>query len=229
MARILVVDDQKSALLALDSILTKHDHVVVTATNFYDAMEYLKTQPIDLMITDAVMPGISGYDLIKTVRNDGKYAKLGIIMVTGRREKKDVQRSVEAGADDYVVKPIDPDILMGKVKGLLSKRSTSSAGFYDCPVHFDAKWMGNTQVVSISEMGMTLTTTLQMPIGFKVQVDCELFKLIGIEIPTLRITNCTLQDTNSQMFIIHGHFVGLSEKELQFIRLWLFKKKDTAA
>lgn len=229
MARILIVDDQKSALLTLDSILTKHGHVVVSVTNTHDALACLIKNPIDLIITDAVMPGITGFDLIKAIRKENNFQKIGIIMVTGRREKKDVEQSLKAGADDFVVKPVDPDILMAKVAGLLSKRGASSnQDFYECKTFMPAKWLANTSIVAISEVGVTLTSQIQLPIGFKTKVESELFETMEIDPPTLRITNCFAMATDTQMYTLHSHFVGLTEKELQAIRLWLVKKEKVA-
>src|SRR5690606_1125292 len=106
----------------------------------------------------------------------------------------------------------------------------SAGDFFECSVKIPASWVADTHIVSLSEVGLTLTSSLQLPIGYKTKLDSELFTTIQIDTPTIRITNCYSHSAGSNLFTIHAHFVGLTEKELQAIRVYLFKQgKPTSA
>src|SRR5688572_26828558 len=109
MARVLVVDDQKSVLMTLEALLAKEGHLVSSCLNAADALSKLQEENFDLLVTDAIMPGgETGYALIRTIRSHPKLTDLPVILVTGKREREDVERGLLAGTDDYVVKPVDP-------------------------------------------------------------------------------------------------------------------------
>ena len=69
------------------------------------------------------MPHYTGFELIHTVRNNPKFKHMSIVMLTGLRERKDVERALTVGVDDYIVKPIDPLLLIQKVNSLFEKKA----------------------------------------------------------------------------------------------------------
>lgn len=221
MARILIVDDQRSVLLTLEGILTKEQHSVVSCMNSTDALENLTREHFDLLVTDAIMPGGStGYALVRTLRGSEKWADLPVIMVTGKREKADVQRGMEAGVDDYIVKPIDPDILTAKVTNLLS-RTAKKQNFAEAAVRAKADWATKTEVVRVSEMGVGLQSNFPAPLGAKIRLTSPLFEEMGLSEPLVRIASCEKIPGNEPQYRIQAHFIGLNEKELQPLRLWI--------
>jgi DNA-binding response OmpR family regulator len=221
MARILIVDDQKSVLLTLEGILTKEQHTVVSCANSTDALDFLTRESFDLLVTDAIMPGGStGYALARTVRSSERWANMPIIMVTGKREREDVKRGLESGADDYIVKPIDPDILTAKVSSLLS-RTTKKQTFAEASVRAKADWSTKTEVTAVSEMGVTLQSNFPAPVGAKIRLTSALFQEIGLSEPLVRIATCDLLPGVEPLYRIQAHFIGLNEKDLQPLRLWI--------
>ena len=221
MARILIVDDQKVILKTLEAVLVKNGHTVTACSDGFDAVEKVTQQTFELVITDIVMPkGVSGYDLIKTIRKNPKTAELGVILLSGKREKKDVKRGMEAGADDYIVKPIDEEILKAKVAWVLERKSkTPASAFVDLAISEPAKFTADLKVVGISELGMTLTSPQPLNLNSKITIDSGLFADVGIEVPILRVTACTADEKFG--FFIRLQFVGLSEKSLQPLRVWI--------
>ena len=122
MAFILVVEDQKSVLMQVEALLRSRGHAVITAANSHDALDQLSRFQIDMIITDIMMPGgASGFELAKTIKKDPRFAGKPIMMMTGRRDAKDVEKGIMSGADDYVVKPLDSDLFIAKVEALLQK------------------------------------------------------------------------------------------------------------
>lgn len=222
MARILLVDDQRSALITLEAILAKEQHSVATCMNTVDAMNKLQSEPFDLLVTDAIMPGSeTGYALIRTVRNHPKLAKLPVILVTGKREKEDVERGLQAGTDDYVVKPVDPDIFLAKVTSLLKRVGKGPSHFAEAPVHAKAEIETKTEIIGVSELGLVLHSNIQTPPGLRLRVNSALFDELDIAPPMLRVASCEPVPAAEPTFKVSTHFIGLTEKELQPLRLWI--------
>ena len=126
MAHILVVDDDELILKIAKSILHKAGHVVTLAKDGHQALEAIELELYDMIITDANMPnGVSGFSLVSTIRKNERCNAIPIMFLTGRKDKSDVSRALEAGVDDYVVKPIDPDLFVAKVEALINKKTAS--------------------------------------------------------------------------------------------------------
>lgn len=227
MARILIVDDQKSVLLTLEALLGTHGHTVVACTNAIDALKVLTSEPMDLVITDAIMPGgADGYALTRTIRKEVKLSKIPIILLTGRREKSDVEKGIQAGVDDYVVKPLDPELLMAKVHNLLLKNPDEAVHFVEAQVRFKAEWDSKTEITAVSELGVTLKSLVPIPTGKILRLHSTFFAEVGIpEIP-LRVDQCSELAGTEGYFKIDTHFVGISEKELSPLRLWIRSRRS---
>ncbi len=109
---ILIVDDSNSVRNFVSSILERNGFDTVKAVNGVDALEKVKDEEIDLMITDLEMPKMHGFELISTMRKQKKFADLPIIILTGRAGIKHRQTAAEEGADAFIVKPFkEKDLL----------------------------------------------------------------------------------------------------------------------
>ncbi|RYZ88734.1 MAG: response regulator [Proteobacteria bacterium] len=221
MGHILIVDDQQSVLLTLEALLKSEQHVVTACTNAIDAMEKLNNERFDLVISDVVMSvGGNGIALLRTIRGQPKFAGLPVILLTGKREKEDVQRGIEAGANDYVVKPIDPTLLLAKIKNMLTKDSEAPR-FAEASLSVKAEFETKTEVVAISELGCVLHSNVSPLQGTLLRVHSEAFREMGLASVTLRIVTIEPTTTQDGAYKITGNFVGLSEKELTPLRLWI--------
>lgn len=222
MAKILIVDDQRSVLLTLEALLLKYGHIVTACTNSIDALDRLSSEPFDLVITDAIMPvGASGYALIKTLKNNPQFAHIPVILLTGKREKADVEKGIAAGANDYAVKPIDPELLIAKVKNLLAKSDKETAHFAEAPVYVKAEWQTKTEIMAVSELGLLVKSNIPMTPGSLLRMSSLFLEEMGIPQVALRIASCEEVKVTETFYKIQTHFVGLSEKELSPLRLWI--------
>ncbi len=118
---ILVVDDSKIVLDISEFVLTSAGYDVVTATGGNPAIEVLAGQSIDLALVDINMPGMDGYTLTRTIRQDPQLARLPIIMVTTEAEARDKQQGFDAGANAYLVKPVEPEEMLTHVRLLIGE------------------------------------------------------------------------------------------------------------
>lgn len=105
--RILVVDDSPTATLYLSKKLQEMGHDVVQAKNGREAWQYLQTHPERLVITDWVMPEMNGLELCRQVRAKGGAPYIYLILMTVKDLRKDRLEGLQAGADDFLTKPVD--------------------------------------------------------------------------------------------------------------------------
>jgi signal transduction histidine kinase/ActR/RegA family two-component response regulator len=120
--KILVVDDDVRNIFAITSMLENQKLRVVFAENGRDAIDTLKQTPdIDLVLLDIMMPEMDGYETARAIRVFPKYSQLPIIALTAKAMKGDREKCLEAGASDYIIKPVDTDKLLSLVKAWLHK------------------------------------------------------------------------------------------------------------
>ena len=117
-ARILVVDDLAPNLHLLKVKLQAEYYDVVTARSGYEALDIAGKEKLDLILMDAMMPGMNGFEACEKLKQNPKTWHIPVIMVTALEETKDRIAGLEAGADDFITKPIDDFNLMARVKSL---------------------------------------------------------------------------------------------------------------
>jgi two-component system KDP operon response regulator KdpE len=120
-ATILIVDDEPQIRRVLRTTLTSHGYVVMEAKSGDEALEQIRKEPADLILLDVNMPGISGLDTCREIRSQGD---VPIIMLTVRNTERDKVQALDAGADDYVVKPFGSEELMARIRAALRRTSS---------------------------------------------------------------------------------------------------------
>ena len=113
---LLVVDDNEMNRDMLSRRLSRHGHMVVTAENGQKSLELIEQQSFDLILLDIMMPGISGIEVLKTVRQSYSASELPVIMVTAKGDSDDVVTALKLGANDYVIKPLDFPVVIARIQ-----------------------------------------------------------------------------------------------------------------
>lgn len=116
---LLLVDDSRVNLRAYAAVLEGLDHDIVTATSGNEAVRLLAERQFALLLIDVRMPGIDGFETVELLRHRLRRAT-PVIFVTGEIDDEAMRRAYEFGAVDYLVKPVDPHVLRGKVRNLLA-------------------------------------------------------------------------------------------------------------
>lgn len=123
---ILAVDDEEDILELLRFNLAREGYQITCAASGEDALRIARTQPVDLIVLDLMLPGIDGLDVARKIKNDLKFKHIPIIMLTAKGEEADVVTGLELGASDYVTKPFSPRILIARIKATLRSASKAS-------------------------------------------------------------------------------------------------------
>jgi CheY-like chemotaxis protein len=120
--RVMIVDDDVRNIFALTSLLEDRGMVVVSHDNGRDAIRYLQGQAdVDVVLMDIMMPEIDGIDTIREIRKLSTCKDLPIIAVTAKAMKGDREKCIEAGAWDYLSKPVEAELMIGMLRAWLHR------------------------------------------------------------------------------------------------------------
>jgi CheY-like chemotaxis protein len=119
---VLIVEDDMRTMFAMARLLAGHGVQPVKAENGGRALELLAEHPdVDLVLLDMMMPVLDGYETLRRLRAQPTFATLPVVALTAKAMKEDRQRCLEAGATDYLSKPVDQDRLLSLLRVLLSR------------------------------------------------------------------------------------------------------------
>jgi len=127
---VLVVDDNPDMLCFIEGIL-REDFNLRKASTAECALKIIDTNEPDIIITDIMMPGIGGFELVKLLKNDSKFSHIPIIIVSALEGKTNEIKGLKLGAEDFLRKPFDPDILLAKINNHIKLRQQFRNGFIE--------------------------------------------------------------------------------------------------
>jgi signal transduction histidine kinase/CheY-like chemotaxis protein len=120
--KVLVVDDDMRNIFALSAVLEEHEMLISSAGNGRDAIRTLQEEPdIEIVLMDIMMPGMDGFETMREIRKISNLKNLPIVAVTAKAMKGDREKCIEAGAWDYLSKPVDPQQMLAVLRGWLHR------------------------------------------------------------------------------------------------------------
>jgi signal transduction histidine kinase/CheY-like chemotaxis protein len=134
-AKVLIVDDDIRNIFSLTSVLESHDVEVLHAERGKDGILILEQTPgVDVALIDIMMPEMDGYETMKQIRSQGELADLPLIAVTAKAMKGDRQKCLDAGASDYIAKPVDIELLLALLRVWVARSREAAAAAPPLPV-----------------------------------------------------------------------------------------------
>ncbi len=124
--KILVVDDEEDILELVRHNLAREGYQTVCAETGEKALSKARTENIDLIVLDLMLPGIDGLDVARKLKTDNKTRHIPIVMLTAKGEEADIVTGLELGADDYIPKPFSPRVLIARIRAILRRNSGKS-------------------------------------------------------------------------------------------------------
>lgn len=159
--RILCVDSDVAGLALLDAILSPRGYDVLRLDTGLQVMDVLARQPADLILLGAILPGVDGFAVCAQIRADARFEDLPVLMMSALKSREDLVRGIEAGADDYLLKPLDHDLMLVRIKMLLRRKQ----------IH-DSLRQANDGMSAITASGQDVIESIsQAGFDFQVQMD----------------------------------------------------------
>lgn len=156
--RILVVDDESDIVALVAYHLAKSGYQVSTATNGAEALDRARQEQPALIVLDLMLPDMSGFDVLGTIRDEEPISDTPVLMLTARREEPDRIRGLTLGADDYLTKPFSPQELILRVNAIL--RRTNARGRGEAIVRIGLLRIDrNAHTVTVADEPVDLTPT----------------------------------------------------------------------
>ncbi|MFO7810648.1 MAG: response regulator transcription factor [Candidatus Delongbacteria bacterium] len=124
--RIFIVEDEEDIQELISYNLAKNSFSVKVFGNGEDFLEYVEKDECDLVLLDLMLPGIDGLELCKKLKRNSDTENIPVIMLTAKGEESDIITGLEIGADDYVLKPFSPKVLVARIKAVLRRKEQIS-------------------------------------------------------------------------------------------------------
>jgi DNA-binding response OmpR family regulator len=151
MKKVLIVDDEERMVDLISLYLTPYGYHCVKSYSGCEAIEWLEKESFDLVLLDIMMPNMDGWEACREIR---KNHNVSIIMLTARDQKVDVVKGLKMGADDYITKPFDEDILVARIESLMRRSGYNGQKIYEFK---GLIWNGHQFTVSYEDSEITLT------------------------------------------------------------------------
>lgn len=167
---VLTIDDEEHILELLKYNLEKNGFEVVQAMTGEEGLTILEQQKVDIILLDLMLPGIDGLEVLRRVRNNEKYKRIPIIMLTAKNEEIDTVLGLEMGADDYMGKPFGSHELMARIKAVL-RRSEEVAKIRETVENQD-------EIIQVKDLMINRTTREIIVRDSKIELPFKEFELL---------------------------------------------------
>jgi DNA-binding response OmpR family regulator len=121
--KVLLVDDEPDILAVVQRRLQLHNYQVITAEDGYEGLARARKENPDVIVLDLMLPGIDGHQICAILKRDLRFRDVPIIILSARSQLKDVETSIQCGADAFVAKPFDHQVLISQIDSLLARRT----------------------------------------------------------------------------------------------------------
>jgi pilus assembly protein CpaE len=166
---ILIVEDSPTAGPELRMQLEQQGYSVLLALRAEEALDILRSTPVDLVITEALLPGMDGYDFVRQIREHEGWSNLPVIMLTVRSTPEDYAAGFVAGANEYFTKPQDPQKLLAAIRGLIMRQSAGKLAHSGPQAHLPQRAHEGEIITVFSLKGGVGTTTIAVNLAVAIK------------------------------------------------------------
>ena len=208
--RVFIVEDDEDIQELISYNLVRNSFTVKAFTKGEEFLEYLETDTCDLAILDLMLPGMDGLEICKKLKKTPRTENIAVIMLTAKGEESDIITGLELGADDYIVKPFSPKVLIARIKAVLRRKE---------------------QVVELKKENVTVGEIQIVPGRYEVTVNNESVELTASEFKALHL----LAGRPGWVFTryqivesVHGQNYPVTDRSVDVMMVSLRKKLKTA-
>ncbi|MGC6417264.1 MAG: response regulator [Bradymonadia bacterium] len=230
-SRILTVEDSDNIRRMIAYNLERAGYEVFQAAHGKDAVRILQKVVPDLIILDVRMPEMNGFQLLELMRKYPKAAAIPVIMLSALSQPENIDRALSLGVVDYIVKPLDPTVLLAKVKEALSHSKNSDGGWLGPNRRqFERVTLDGVELkpqpggrgVDLSEGGLSWRTKSPPAENDVLVIEAhELFELVGIDEQTLRARVAYVKPVGLGYFRVGAAFIGLPSNGRDAVRRYV--------
>ena len=220
--KILIVEDVDHIRLLIKKTLERAGYEVEEATNGKEALKAIQLdEEIYLILLDYMMPRMSGIDFLKRVKEFKREYGFYVLMLTAKSTIEDIKECLIAGADDYIIKPMDRDILLEKVKLFFDQRGMGK--FNTIYTSFKGEVLRTTTnvivlVTAVSETEISFESTKQIPAGARVKMQSNFLDRVLEEPVDFYLRVYTMEKEGKNRWKGKGAFIALQEDVAKKIR-----------
>lgn len=219
---ILAVDDDESVLKLVKLYLSSLGHFVDTETSPTKVLERDFKQKVDLLVSDIEMPDMNGFEFISRFKEKPMMKSIPIIMLTASAEIEKIKSAASAGAMDYIVKPLDKEVGVVKLKKLIDRISASEVHLPQNSKNSQATANFNVSIVSVGENFVKILTNFAVPTGSKLHLNGTLFEELSLKVGSLDVEECSPTEDG---FILFLRFPNLGKAAQESLRDWMNRFK----
>ena len=227
MKRALIVDDDKILLAVLEKVLRNVGLQVQIASDAHQALRLLKQFNFNLILTDANMPSLSGFELLEIVkRNEVAYGFPKIVMLTGRTTKRDEELALLGGAHRFITKPTTPDAIKAIVIEMLDLKKSEShePGLQVSDI---ARWTGAFEITRIFEDRLEFRSQVALTAGTQIVIGSALLNAVSPAFANVEVSRCA-PDESAHGFTITARFFSIVEQDVERMRDWISRERKSA-
>ncbi|WP_319580868.1 response regulator [uncultured Methanospirillum sp.] len=195
---ILIVEDSKTQATMLQHLLESAGYLALVANNGEEALQILAGQRPSLILTDIVMPGMSGYDLCLAIKSDPRTSSIPVILVTQLYDPQDVIQGLECGADNFIIKPYENQYLLSRIEIIIANRFLQQSETMN--IGIEVYFAGKRHFITSNRLQILniLLSTYEIAIQKNNEL-AETKDRLAAQIEQLSETNDTLQKANDDL------------------------------
>lgn len=216
---VMLLDDNPSDILVAQSVIESEGFVCISANDGYTALELLDNNEVHLFVIDLQMPKMSGIEFLKRIQSHSKAQGVPKLVMSARKQEKDVKLAITSGASDYITKPVNVESLKDKINKLIliddSTEDWEELHLDPSRHNIKGQVAKPCALKAVCEIGGTLLSKAPMDIDSTQIVEFDILNAQGITARNLKVLNC---EKKENLYFVKFSFIDMSDSDRQKLR-----------